>query len=73
LAQWRKQVLDLDADGKPGSLSLDEHRVEQLLVAGDPGAAVDAQRLLAAGHQEDQPDVPRLSGHTALGYWPPAA
>jgi hypothetical protein len=50
-------LFDLDAEGEPGSLALDQHRVEQLLVAGNPGAAVDAQRLLAAGHLEDQSDV----------------
>ncbi|HEY1292701.1 MAG TPA: hypothetical protein VGJ60_06360, partial [Chloroflexota bacterium] len=36
--QWlgtaEETLLDVDAEGEPGSLALDQHRVEQLVVAG---------------------------------------
>src|SRR5947207_8975095 len=41
-------LLDLDADGELRLLAGDGHAVEQLRVAQDHRAAIDAQRVLAA-------------------------
>src|SRR3954451_20662758 len=48
LSAMQEALLDLDADAEPGVLVLHLHRPEQVRIARDPGAAVDAQRLLAA-------------------------
>ena len=50
-------LLHLDPDRDLGPLALDLEAVEDLRVAHDGGAAVDAQSILAAGDQEDHPHV----------------
>ena len=53
----QERLLDLDADGERRALAARHHPIEDLVVLDDPRAAVDAQGVLAAGDQEDQPDV----------------
>ena len=53
----QEALLDLDADRHLGPLPLHLQPGQDLLVADDAGAAVDAQGVLAAGDQEDQPEV----------------
>ena len=50
-------LLDLDADRQLRCLALRDAARQELRIFRDPRAAVDAQRLLASGNEEDQADV----------------
>src|SRR6266567_1902425 len=50
-------LLDLDADPHLGQLAVHGRAREDLLVADDGGAPIDAERVPAPGHEEDQPHV----------------
>ena len=57
LRALRVRLVDLDEDAELRHLALDRARREQLGVGGERRAAVDAERLGHAGHEEQQPDV----------------
>ena len=54
-AQWRKASSTSTPIATLGGFSAPEQPVEQLGIAGEAGAAVDAQRLVEARNQEEQP------------------
>jgi hypothetical protein len=56
LAQW-KNLFDVDLQREDRPLALDGHRVEVVGVGEDPGRSVDAQRVPAAGNEEQRADI----------------
>ena len=56
-AQWKKMSSISTTTRQDRPVALDDHLVEERRVADQPGAAVDAQRVAAAGDQEVQADV----------------
>src|SRR6185436_14834227 len=53
----QEALLDFNADRDEWRLPLYGAALEQFRVARDPGAAVDAQRLLTSRHQKEQADM----------------
>jgi hypothetical protein len=52
-----EHALDLDDEGQRGPMPVDDEVVEERGLAHERRATVDAQRVAAAGHDEEQPDV----------------
>ena len=57
LGAVEEQVVDVHHHGQQRPVSLHHHLVEERRIADQPGTAVDAQGVAAAGDEEVQPDV----------------
>src|SRR5687768_12340704 len=60
-----EDLLDLDHEGEDGSVTLDDHVVEERSIGNEPRPAIDAQRVATTRNQKDQADM-RVGQHVLV-------